>query len=134
MDYITYFLPSLPLSPFSPFFLPSLPPALHFSLSVLQVHFWLVLATDGVNTQAVYIYVCNGIFFSHVDVYTFIYNQTAVGYRLDTINYNDTCISSQIPDLFRCSLPRVGGCDNIYYDGIHNLVETVFYNLTNMCE
>ena len=128
--------PSLPSSP--PSSLPSSPPSspLHTfsSLPVPQVHFWLVLATDGVNTQAVFLYLCNNIFDSHFDIFPFIYNQTAVGYRLDTINYNDTCISSQIYRLLRCSLHFHGGCGNTFDNEYHGLIETVFYNFTNICK
>ena len=134
---------SLPLlSPPSPFFPPpppppslpmsSLPPSLR-PLSLSQVAFQLVLATDWKNTYAIYLYGCNGAFRFNFNPYNILYNDTAIGYRVGNNYESSTCVN-HVPDLLRCNNLFLD-CDNIFdppgYS--YNSVGGILYNLTNTC-
>ena len=107
--------------------------------NLLQVHFQLVLASDGEDTHAVALYQQDLDYRVDVRVFNFIYNHTAVGYRVGDTLYNDTCVSNDIRNVFRienypsCGNSFIFGLDDFYFV-FRPPFYSLLYNLTDGCK
>ena len=100
-------------------------------LCLQQADFQLVLATDGVNTHAVFLYQCDYIFFEFSYDNVDLLGSYSIGYRLGNHYDNFPCIGNDILHIFTCVYYL--NCDG-FFRLPDNYINTLLSNLTSACK